>query len=85
MLSQFSGDVASAFIASGAPVDVMLLDIRMPGKTGIEVMKDALPRPQYPIYAMTGHVDTEALDDFRSVSAWIRVVFANTGTYSVLT
>jgi CheY-like chemotaxis protein len=43
----------------------MLLDIRMPGKSGIEVMRDADPKPVYPVIAMTSHVDGEALAEFR--------------------
>ena len=49
----------------GADVDVMLLDIRMPGKSGLEAVLEASPRPKYPIIAMTGHVDTDAQSDFR--------------------
>ena len=45
----------------------MLLDIRMPGKSGLEVMRDADPMPPYPVIAMTGHVDAEALAEFRCV------------------
>ncbi len=59
------GNEASAFLASNVPVDVMVLDIRMPGKTGLEVMRDLTSRPPYPIYAMTGHVDADAQADFK--------------------
>ncbi len=59
------GAAASEFIASGVTVDVMLLDIRMPGKNGVEVVKNAVPLPPYPIVTMTGHVDAEALEQFR--------------------
>ncbi len=56
---------AAAFVASGVTVDVMLLDICMPGKSGLEVLRGADPKPVYPVIAMTSHVDVEALAEFR--------------------
>ncbi len=64
-MSKLAGVEATDFIASGVVVDVMLLDIRMPKKSGVEVMKEANPMPPYPIFAMTGHVDAEAMLDFK--------------------
>ncbi len=61
----FAGPAASDFIASGEHVDAMLLDIMMPGKSGLEVLMAAIPKPAYPVVAMTGHVDAESRDDFR--------------------
>ena len=61
------GADAADFIARGEEVDLMLLDIRMPGKSGLDVVKEATVRPRYPIVAMTGHVDIEAQDEFRCV------------------
>ena len=87
------GTEAAAFLASDVHVDVMLLDIRMPGKSGIDVVKEHKQamcpsssvttvdtasdssvttgqdqrRREYPIVAMTGHVDIEALQEFRCV------------------
>ena len=47
-------------------MDVMLLDIRMPGKSGVDVVRELQGRmPPFPIVAMTGHVDTDAQDEFR--------------------
>ena len=44
----------------------MLLDIRMPGKTGLDVVKEVQNSlPPYPIVAMTGHVDADAQQEFR--------------------
>ena len=63
-----AGLEASDFIARGVHVDVMLLDIRMPGKSGLDVVRDVANRPPYPIVAMTGHVDVEAQDEFRCVA-----------------
>ena len=60
-----AGIEASEFIESGQPADVMLLDIHMPGKGGIDVLYDAVVKPPYPIIAMTGHVDADAQADFR--------------------
>ncbi len=37
---------------------VMLLDIMMPGKTGLEVMEEC--RPPWPVIAMTGNVDEQS-------------------------
>lgn len=62
-----SGMEASEFMAAGTPVDVMLLDVRMPGKSGLDAVCEQATRPRYPIIAMTGHVDIEALDDFQYV------------------
>ena len=45
---------------------MMLLDIRMPGKTGLEVMREVQDQlPPYPIVAMTGHVDVDAQAEFK--------------------
>jgi CheY-like chemotaxis protein len=40
-----AGAAASAFIDSGQSADVMLLDITMPLKNGVDVMTDCLSRP----------------------------------------
>jgi CheY-like chemotaxis protein len=48
-------------------VDIMLLDIRMPGKSGLDVMQEA-PRPlPFPVVAMTGNVDKESLEEYKCV------------------
>ncbi len=60
-----AGLETAAFMSSGQQVDMMLLDIRMPGKTGVEVMREAALQAKYPVYAMTGHVDAEALEEFK--------------------
>ena len=59
------GYEAAAFLASGAPADVMLLDIRMPGPSGVEIMRDLQQPPPFPVLAMTGHVDRDAQSEFR--------------------
>lgn len=45
------------------PVDVMLLDIRMPGKSGLEVMEEI--KPDIPVVAMTGNVDRDSIEEYR--------------------
>ena len=48
----------------------MLLDIRMPGMSGVDVVRQC-PKPlPFPIFAMTGHVDADSQEEFRSV--WAR-------------
>ncbi len=53
-----------------AAVDVMLLDIRMPGRTGTDVVKactaatGALPCP---VVAMTGNVDKDSVEEYKYV------------------
>ena len=67
---RFAGMEASEYIQRGGAADVMLLDIRMPLRSGVEVVEGcAGSPPPYPIVAMTGHVDIEARDQFR----WVRL------------
>jgi hypothetical protein len=40
----------------------------MPGIHGVDIMRLPGPRPQYPVIAMTGHVDAEAQEEFRYVA-----------------
>jgi CheY-like chemotaxis protein len=48
-------------------VDVMFLDIRMPGKSGLDVIREA-PRPLlFPVVAMTGNVDRDSVAEYRQV------------------
>ncbi len=61
-----AGEEAADFLQRDIDVDVMLLDIRMPGKSGVDVVRTAARPLRYPIIAMTGHVDNEAQEEFRS-------------------
>jgi CheY-like chemotaxis protein len=45
----------------------MLLDIHMPQLTGLDVMARAVPRPPFPVLAMTGQVDLESIEQYRCV------------------
>ncbi len=44
---------------------VMLLDIRMPGKSGLEVMAEAAKPLPFPVIAMTGNVDVESVATYK--------------------
>ena len=64
-----TGTEAAAFIQSpSVAVDIMLLDIRMPGVHGVDVMRQAQSPPPYPVIAMTGHVDAEAQEAVRGAA-----------------
>ncbi len=62
---------AMDFMLSCVSVDVMLLGIRMPGKSGLEIMQKSTGRvvanPPYPTIAMTRHVNAESLEGFRCI------------------
>ena len=64
-----SGEEASNFLMGEQVVDVMLLDIRMPGRSGLDVVRELSDGPPFPIVAMTGHVDSDAQDEFRSADS----------------
>src|SRR5438046_1032978 len=45
---------------NGAPIDVVVTDLQLPGKNGLEVITTLHPvRPDLPIILMTGHHTTE--------------------------
>ncbi len=68
IFDDWAGDDALGFLASEQQVDLMLMDIRMPGRTGIEVMQERQHAlPSFPVIAMTGHVDQDAQTEFRCV------------------
>ena len=45
----------------------MLLDIRMPGMSGMDVMKTYGKPTPFPVVAMTGNVDVDSVDAYRFV------------------
>ena len=59
-----TGDEALQYLTSEAAADIMFMDIRMPGRTGVEVMQQA-PRPAFPVVAMTAQVEEEMQVLFR--------------------
>src|SRR5580693_8054540 len=53
-------DAALSALRSDAP-DVLMTDIRMPGKSGLELLKDIqASRPGLPVIVMTAHTDLDA-------------------------
>ena len=44
---------------------VMLLDIRMPGMSGMEVLREYGKAPPFPVVAMTGNVDVDSVAAYR--------------------
>lgn len=67
-------------------LDVMLLDIRMPGKTGIDVMQEFGRACGIPVIAMTGNVDTDSVALYRCVccALWISTLVAVAGCHEVV-
>jgi CheY-like chemotaxis protein len=60
-------DSPSDVLATPAQADLMFLDIRMPGKSGLDVMKELGKAPPFPVIAMTGNVDNESIDEYKCV------------------
>jgi DNA-binding NtrC family response regulator len=55
-----NGDEALSFLAHN-PVDVVVLDVRMPGMDGIEVLREIKKRyPLIEVIMLTGHASMEA-------------------------
>lgn len=53
-----------------AGADIMFLDIFMPGKSGIEVVRDIVGPHPFPIVAMTGNVDNASVANYKCVRLW---------------
>ena len=54
--------------AQAADIDIVFLDIRMPGMTGIELMQAlaTVPaRPACPVVAVTGSVEPDTVEELR--------------------
>lgn len=56
------GDAASVLAAlDGDPPDVLITDIRMPGKTGLKLLEEVqAAHPRLPVIVMTAHTDLDA-------------------------
>lgn len=66
-ISAAAGDSGSKSSSKSAPFapDIMLLDIRMPIKSGVEVMREFGPVTPFPVVAMTGNVDRDSVEEYR--------------------
>jgi FixJ family two-component response regulator len=55
-----NGEAAVAAVDGGAPIDVVLLDVRMPGMDGIETLRRIKESaPELEVVMLTGHADVE--------------------------
>jgi CheY-like chemotaxis protein len=71
-------------VAEPAQADLMFLDIRMPGKSGLDVMKELGQALPFPIIAMTGNVDKDSVDEYKCVECrelvfWSRLLRLSVG------
>jgi CheY-like chemotaxis protein len=48
-----------------AAFDLVFLDIRMPGKSGMDVMKEITGPLPCPVIAMTGNVDKDSVNEYK--------------------
>jgi DNA-binding NtrC family response regulator len=65
------GDAESAltWLESNRP-DVVLTDLRLPGKSGLDVLRDARARyPRLPVLVVTAHGDDATLEQARRLGA----------------
>ena len=60
-----ASNTQSTGTSSASIADVMFLDIFMPGKSGVEVMREVGGRPPFPVVAMTGNVDKDSVDTYK--------------------
>ncbi len=69
VISAGGGDEALALFDSNPDFDVILLDVVMPGMSGIEVFREIRKRhPKQAVLFVTGHDPTESLRDFEGSS-----------------
>jgi DNA-binding response OmpR family regulator len=51
------GQTAMEYVKAGSPVDLMVLDIKMPNMTGVEVLKELrAAHAQFPIVILSGSI-----------------------------
>lgn len=59
-----NAEAALDYLATGAEVDLVLTDIRMPGKSGLDLLEEATAKfPATPVALMTGHADLHSTVD----------------------
>lgn len=63
VLTAGSGDEALALLADGAHVDLMVLDVMMPGKSGLETLEEVRRRghTQLPVVLLTAQAKDEQI------------------------
>ncbi|HAA05282.1 MAG TPA: two-component system response regulator [Syntrophobacteraceae bacterium] len=70
VVTAFSGDEALAKL-QGQPLDVVVLDVLMPGKTGIETLREIKARmPLVEVIMLTGHATVETAIEGMKVGAF---------------
>ena len=70
VLPAYSGE-ACLKILEQDPVDVVVLDVKMPGMDGIETLREIRKRfPDLPVIMMTGHGTVEAAREGKALGAF---------------
>ena len=65
-----SGEAALEILASDKAFDLVFLDLTMPGKGGVETLRDiAATRPGLPVVVVTADIQSRTLDSVREIGA----------------
>jgi CheY-like chemotaxis protein len=65
-----SGEAALKILTSGKAVDLVFLDLTMPGKGGVETLRDiAASKPGLPVIVVTADIQSRTLDAVREIGA----------------
>jgi len=71
VITAFSGDEALKVIASNKMIDVVILDVKMPGKDGLETLKEIKSKfPLVEVIMLTGHATVESAIDGMKLGAY---------------
>jgi len=71
VLSAYSGDECLSIIEKEPSIDLVFMDIRMPGKSGVETYKELLVlRPNLVVIIMTGYAVNETLKEAFELGAY---------------
>ena len=71
VMSAFSGNEALEVLAKEAKIDVVILDVKMPGMDGIDTLKEI--KKEYPlveVIMLTGHATVESAIDGMKMGAF---------------